>query len=47
MLGALEFTGAFAVTVSVGLDAAVCEPDAFVAVTRTRILDPTSAEVRT
>ncbi len=46
-LGGLLFTGAFAFTTSVGFDADVCEPDEFVAVTRTRIRDPTSAEVRT
>ena len=38
IVGPLPLTGAVAVTVEVGFEAAVCEPDEFVAATR--MLDP-------
>jgi hypothetical protein len=44
MVGAVVFTGAPPVTTAVAADSAVAEPSALVAVTATRIVDPTSAE---
>jgi hypothetical protein len=48
MVGRRVFTGAFALTTTaVALEAAVADPSAFVAVTRTRIRRPTSADPST
>jgi hypothetical protein len=46
IVGPFVFTGAPALTTLVALDATVVEPAEFVAVTRTRIRNPTSLDVR-